>query len=517
MTSLHRIQLELGAMLQTMQRREIQITLLAGAVLGLLLGLAIGWWWWPVEWTNSTPGNLRSDFRDDYLLWVSKRYATTDDVEWARSKLGVEYWEEGRLVEAVERLAQERTGLEAARLRLLAQALETTRPAASDSTAGRTSRPAVQIGLVVSLTAVFVGGVLLLARRSRRPRVAPEAASREARHVNGSSSPERAPWESVSSPLARNMRGLRRFFFNWQNLLALAIVALYVFVALAAPWLAPPDDPDSPAPFQIADAAGRTASSRRVPVPPNQDLPLGTTPGGNDVFYSIVWGTRPALRFGLVVALTTACLGTLIGAISGYAGGLLNRLVMRVTDAFLTFPAIAGVFLFQQVLSSINPEATPALLERVLLALKMDPLMLALILFSWMPYARIINANVARLKQEEYALAARTIGATHPRIILRHLLPNGIAPAIVMAARDVGGMVVLEAAFTFIGVGGGSPWGMLLVSGRHWIIGPGGNPLAYWWVFLPATLALILFGVGWNLLGDGLNNALDPRGANYQT
>jgi peptide/nickel transport system permease protein len=120
---------------------------------------------------------------------------------------------------------------------------------------------------------------------------------------------------------------------------------------------------------------------------------------------------------------------------------------------------------------------------------------------------------VARLKQEEYAMAARTIGATHLRIILRHLLPNGIAPAIVMAARDVGGMVILEAAFTFIGVGGGSPWGMLLVSGRDWIIGPGGNPLAYWWVFLPATLAVILFGVGWNLLGDGLNSALDPRAA----
>jgi peptide/nickel transport system permease protein len=497
-TGLRRVQLKLGALLHMMRRREFLATLIGGTVLGLLLGLAIGWWWWPVEWTSSTPSNLRSDFQNDYLLWVAEQYATTGDVEWARSKLGVEYWKEGKLAEAVEQLAQERGGLEAARLRRLAQAVAIT-PTAPVSSAGRMSRLAVNVGLAVSLAAALAGGAFLLIRRSRRPRATPEIAGREAIRIN-------------RVPLAHSMRGLRRFFFNWQNLLALAIVALYVFVALAAPWLAPPDDPDNPAPFKIAETAGRTPSSRRVPVPPNRDLPLGTVPGGNDVFYSMIWGTRPALRFGLIVALTTACLGTLVGAISGYAGGLLNRLIMRITDAFLAFPAIAGVFLFQQALSSTNPEAPPALLERVLLALQLDPLTLALILFSWMPYARIINANVARLKQAEYALAARTIGAPHLRIILRHLLPNGIAPAIVMAARDVGGMVVLEAAFTFIGVGGGSPWGMLLVSGRHWIIGPGGNPLAYWWVFLPATLALILFGIGWNFLGDGLNNALDPRG-----
>lgn len=508
---LRRVQLELGALLRTMQRREILAALIGGTVLGLLLGLAIGWWWWPVEWTSSTPGNLRSDFRDDYLLWVAEQYATTGDVEWARSKLGVEYWKKGKLVEAVERLAQERGGLEAARLRLLAQAVATT-PTAPASSVERTSRLATNVGLIISLAAVLAGGAFLFVRRSRRPRAASEAIGREARTINGVPPSKRVSWKGTRSPLAQSMRGLRRFFFNWQNLLALAIVALYVFVALAAPRLAPPDDPDNPAPFKIAETAGRTPSSRRVPVPPNRDLPLGTAPGGSDVFYSMIWGARPALRFGLIVALTTACLGTLIGAISGYAEGLLNRLVMRITDAFLAFPAIAGVFLFEQMLTPVSSEAPPVMLERVLSALNLDPLMLALILFSWMPYARIINANVARLKQTEYALAARTIGAPHLRIILRHLLPNSIAPAIVMAARDVGGMVVLEAAFTFIGVGGGSPWGMLLVSGRSWIIGPSGNPLAYWWVFLPATLALILFGIGWNLLGDGLNNALDPRG-----
>jgi peptide/nickel transport system permease protein len=318
-------------------------------------------------------------------------------------------------------------------------------------------------------------------------------------------------FQSMPSERLTRMNGLRRFLLQWQNLLALAIVGVYVFVAVAAPWLAPPDDPENPSPFQVATVAGRTASSRRIPIPPGPDLPLGTVSGGLDVFYSIVWGARPALRFGLVVTLAAASFGILVGAASGYAGGPVDRLTMRITDAFLTFPAIAGVFLFQQIMRSTAPEGAPTILQRVLLTLKLDPLMLALIMCSWMPYARIINANVARLKQAEYTLAARTLGANHLRIILRHLLPNSIAPAIVLAARDVGAMVVLEAAFTFIGIGGGSPWGMLLVSGRDWIVGPGGNPLAYWWVFVPATLALVFFGVGWNLLGDGLNDALNPR------
>ena len=153
----------------------------------------------------------------------------------------------------------------------------------------------------------------------------------------------------------------------------------------------------------------------------------------------------------------------------------------------------------------------PTWLQRTLVNLKLDPVMLTLILFSWMAYARIINANMTQLKKSEYVAAARSIGAGNLRIILRHLLPNALAPAIVLLARDIGAMVVLEAAFTFIGIGGGTEWGIMLASGRDYVIGLGGNPLAYWWVFLPLTLALVLFGLGWNLLGDGLNALLNPR------
>jgi peptide/nickel transport system permease protein len=145
--------------------------------------------------------------------------------------------------------------------------------------------------------------------------------------------------------------------------------------------------------------------------------------------------------------------------------------------------------------------------------------MLAFILFCWMPYARIINANVTKLWQADFVIAARVLGASDWRIILRHLLPNAIAPAIVLLTRDIGALVVLEAAFAFIGVSGSiqsaamPEWSRILLLSRSWIIGIGGNPLVYWWTYLPVTLALIILGTGWNALGDGLNTILNPREA----
>ena len=111
--------------------------------------------------------------------------------------------------------------------------------------------------------------------------------------------------------------------------------------------------------------------------------------------------------------------------------------------------------------------------------------MWSLVLFSWMPYARLINASVLRLRNAEYVISARALGAGHARIILRHLLPNTVSPEIVLAARDVGGMVILQATFTFIGLGGNSPWGYFLAMARNWVVGPGGNPLTYWWTYIP--------------------------------
>jgi peptide/nickel transport system permease protein len=193
------------------------------------------------------------------------------------------------------------------------------------------------------------------------------------------------------------------------------------------------------------------------------------------------------------------------------AGVVLFRQLVSIAlvdaGAYLTFGGVGGTFSPHKLYLAL-PEESPTWLS---LLQGLDPVMIALILFSWMPYARVMNTIVLRLKQTEYIQAARALGAGHSAIIFRHLIPNAISPVIVLAARDVGGMVLLQATFTFIGLGGESLWGLLLVRGRDWIIGPGGNILAYWWVFLPATLALILFGVGWDLIGDGLNEVLNPR------
>jgi peptide/nickel transport system permease protein len=240
----------------------------------------------------------------------------------------------------------------------------------------------------------------------------------------------------------------------------------------------------------------------------------------------LVWGTRDALSFGLQVAALTAIVGLLFGAISGYAGGIVNSIMMRITDAFLAFPIIAGVVFLSQLWTSTIAAAggiwdwfnktwvvMPGNLVSPLQTLfqSISPLMLILIMFSWMPYARMTNAIVITLRQVDFIHAARAMGAKSSRIILRHLIPNSVAPSIVLAARDVGGMVVIQAAFTFIGLDGSCTWGNILAIGRDWILGPGGGILAYWWVYVPATLALILFGIGWNLLGDGLSELLDPR------
>ena len=292
---------------------------------------------------------------------------------------------------------------------------------------------------------------------------------------------------------------------------------------MAAPLLAPPD-PDKE--FSTYKDIGQV--NRLIPFQPRPGLLLGSVPDPAilrqwDIWYSLVWGTRSALRFGLLVVLFAATFGIILGAVSAYLGGLPNTLIMGFTDAFLAFPVIAGVIFFQQFILMLLrstgvivywngmwtlPEL-PSTWQLFLASL--DPLLIAFIVFSWMSYARLMNSVVLRARQEEYILASRALGAGHLCLIFRHLIPNSISPVIVLAARDVGYMVLLQAGFTFIGLSHGSEWGVLLSLGRNYVIGLGGNPFTWWWTFFPPTLAILLFGVGWNLLGDGLNDWLNPH------
>jgi peptide/nickel transport system permease protein len=316
------------------------------------------------------------------------------------------------------------------------------------------------------------------------------------------------------------MRLLRRFFSRWQNWVSFLLVLTFVSVAIAAPYLAPVDskDPD------VFVRVGRVMEGE--PQPPDQKAILGMLPFGIDVFHPLVWGARDALQFGLIVTISTALFGVLYGATSGFTGNRLGNLMIRISDSFLAFPPIAGLIFLQQLLlttigfmgnqdfyspffpQTIDPQGPAPLIVYILE--RINPLMLSLIVFSWMPYARLVHSIVLTLKQTEFVQAARALGGSPFWIIRRHILRNSTGPAIVLAARDVGGVVLLQATLTFVQIGGDSIWGTMLAQGRDWVIGAGGNLLRYWWVFLPPTLAVMLFGIAWNMLGDGLNDALEP-------
>lgn len=319
------------------------------------------------------------------------------------------------------------------------------------------------------------------------------------------------------------MKKLHRFISRWQNALALFLVAFIVLVAVAAPLISPPD-PKNPGPYKVV---GRATDGK--PHPPSQIAPLGMLPRGVDVFHSLVWGARGALTFGLTVTVFASVFGVLYGTTAGLAGGRLGRFLMNIADSMLAFPVIAGVVFLQQLYAAtitslggsyyVHPSvgliielAGPMTAIRWVLQ-HVNPLMLSLILFSWMPYARLVQSTVMLLMRSEFIQAARTVGGTPWWIIRRHLIPNAISPVLVLAARDIGGVVLLQATFTFIRIGGDSVWGDMLALGRSWVLGPGGNLLTYWWVFLPPTVAVMFFGIAWNMLGDSLSDYLDPRHA----
>jgi hypothetical protein len=193
----------MDTILQIVQQRKTSVVLISGALLGLLLGLAIGWWWWPVGWTNSTPGNLRLDFQSDYLVWVAGQYDATNDLEWARSRLGVEYWKKGQLAETLDALAAALGGQEASRVQRLAQDLEAI-PAAPPEAPGESGGMVVPLGSlamvcgVALLVVMVVGGALYLFSRWRASQAVSEAPQRL-----GLRPSEEVSWGVEGPPLAQ--------------------------------------------------------------------------------------------------------------------------------------------------------------------------------------------------------------------------------------------------------------------------------------------------------------------------
>ncbi len=286
------------------------------------------------------------------------------------------------------------------------------------------------------------------------------------------------------------------------------IVLAFSLVALAAPLIAPPQGA-SPYTFPKLGFS-------HIPQPPGPDHPLGTLSGQYDVFYGLVWGTRIALWIGLSITLGRALLGVVLGLISGYYGGWLDAALMRVTDAFMAFPimvvAMVVVAIFGENWQSAAPSGPASLFDSI------NPhISLALILFGWMPYARLIRGNVLAERDKEYIQAVKSLGAPGRRVLFRHLLPNVSQGLLVLVTADIGTMVVLMAMFNFLGLRVTSSidmltdWGQMLNTARDWIVGTPSNAFEYWHTFIPASLAVVLFSMGWNLIGDGLRDVLDPR------
>lgn len=313
-----------------------------------------------------------------------------------------------------------------------------------------------------------------------------------------------------------------RYFKDWKNLIPLVIITCFFIVAALAPVISPALNEKDPAYNQVVGFA-------KQPVPPNEEFFLGTFFGGFDVLHTLIWGTRSALLFGLSIALSTAIIGIIVGAASSLKGGTVGRLGMRITDAFLAFPTLAGIMLFTQILkpntfASMAPRLTP--FQQFMGSMQVEPISLALILFSWMSYSRLTYVSIEQQKNQEYVTAAKVMGLGSWKIFFRHILPNMISPLTVLLTRDIGGMVILEAAFIFIGItplefspftgfvastiATGPEWGQMLAASKNWIIGPTLG-FAYWWTFVPVTLLLILFSVSWQLLGQRINSTINPR------
>ena len=287
----------------------------------------------------------------------------------------------------------------------------------------------------------------------------------------------------------------------------LIIVGMFV-VAMVAPFIAPPQGDD---PYVLP----RDGFSP-MPQPPSPTHRLGTMEGQGDIFYGLVWGTRMAFRLGVVITFGRVVIGVLLGLVSGASGGFVDAVLMRITDAFLAFPIMAAVMVAVALFgaqvnydSSGRPWLTPSNEERVIIA--------TMILFGWMAYARLLRGNVLAEREKEYMEAATSTGTTRRRILFRHLLPNVTAGLFVLGASDIGAVVVWLAAFNFIGfirysqAAMMADWGKMLALSRNWIIGSPSRPFEFWYTFVPASAAIVLFSIGWNLIGDGLRDLLDPR------
>jgi len=291
------------------------------------------------------------------------------------------------------------------------------------------------------------------------------------------------------------MKGLRFLLFhirrNPLSFVGLVLVIIFAVIAISAPLIAPTPEGQFD-PYMIPRDGYLS-----TPQPPSDEHIFGTTQGQYDIFYGVIWGTRTAFQVGLIVIASVIVIGIILGSIAGYFGGILDEIIMRITDIFLAFPPLIL-----------------AMAVTIALSASIESVMIAIIVVSWPSYARVIRGDILTIREEDYIEASRSVGASHLRMIVRHVIPNSIYPIFIMASLDIGAVVLTAAALSFLGLGvpeGYADWGQMINFARNWIVGTPDNTFAYWYTVTIPGLFIFLFVMGWNLLGDSLRDILDPR------
>jgi peptide/nickel transport system permease protein len=290
-------------------------------------------------------------------------------------------------------------------------------------------------------------------------------------------------WLLDDSPASRLQASLGR---TWRILIALArnplavvgalIIVTLIVMAVFAPWIAP------------YSATGQDLANRLAP--PSAIHWMGTDELGRDIFSRVVFGSRITLLIVVMVAVIAAPLGLIVGAISGYVGGWTDRLLMGITDIFLSMPKLILALAF---VAALGPGIENAII--------------AIAITSWPVYARIARAETLTFRDAEFIAAVRLQGASSMRIILRHVLPLCASSTIIRVTLDMAGIILTAAGLGFLGLGAQPPlpeWGAMISRGRTFI-------LDQWWVATMPGFAIILVSLGFCFLGDGLRDVLDPK------
>lgn len=270
----------------------------------------------------------------------------------------------------------------------------------------------------------------------------------------------------------------RRAKRNPLTVVGLLMVALVIVLAIFAPWIAP-----HPRDIQAVHPNDQFR-------PPSLEHLFGTDEMGRDIFSRVIFGTRISLRIGTLVVVLALAIGLPLGIIAGTFGGMLDEILMRVTDIFLSFPPL---LLAMAISAALGP--------------RLENAMIAIAIAWWPWYARLIRSEAVSIRERAYVEAARAVGTSWPRILVRHVLPNSLAPVIVQASMDFGSVILTSASLSFLGLGAQPPtpeWGLMINVGRTFF-------LTHWWIVTFPGLAILLAVLAFNLTGDGLREILDPK------